>query len=110
AQYGLTATLLTITVTGAENKPVGTILIGQRPSADNKKEYAAMAEGGPTVFLIRDYLVTRLNKQPQDFVEHATPTPSGTAAPQVGSGAPAPAPEVNVMDEEGEDEGDDQPQ
>jgi hypothetical protein len=97
SSFGLDQPLLTLTVFGDESKPAGTILLGSRET-DGKKEYTAMLEGGPTVFLVRDYLVTRLDKQPKDFVEKP-PTPT------VGPGTPAPAAAVN--EDEHEDEGDD---
>ena len=100
AQFGLDQPLLTLTVAGEENKPAGTVLLSSHQK-DGKKEYTAMPEGGPTVFLVRDYLFTRLDKQPKDFVEKP-PTP--TAAP----GTPAPAGAANDDEHEGEDEGDDE--
>jgi hypothetical protein len=74
--FSLDQPLLALTVFGEDDKPVGSVLIGEVKGSE-KKEYAAMKEGGPTVFLIRDYLITRLNKQPQDFIERPTPTPGG---------------------------------
>ena len=95
--FGLDQPLLTLVVFGEDNKPAGTVLLGSRET-DGKKEYTAMLAGAPTVFLVRDYLVTRLDKQPKDFVEKP-PTPT------VGPGTPAPPAAVN--EEEHEDEGDD---
>jgi hypothetical protein len=80
AQFGLDQPLLKATVVGEGDKPVGTVLAGSRQTADGKKEYTAMIAGGPTVFLVRDYLFTRLDKHPQDFVEKPTPT-IGAATP-----------------------------
>jgi hypothetical protein len=95
-QFGLDQPLLTLTVFGADSKPVGTALLSARENA-GKKEYTAMLEGGQTVFLVRDYLFTRLDKQPTDFTEKPpAPTPgAGTPAPQAAAG------------DEHEDEGDD---
>jgi hypothetical protein len=50
-----------------------------------------MAQGGQTVFLIRDYLFTRLDKQAQDFVEK----PKATAVPGT--------PKVSAADEAGDE-------
>jgi Domain of unknown function (DUF4340) len=97
AQFGLDQPLLALTLFGEENKPVGTVLLGSREK-DGKKEYTAMLEGGPTVFLVRDYLFTRLDKQPKDFVEKP-PTPT------VGPGTPAP--QAAASDDESDVEGDD---
>lgn len=87
APLGLDQPVLTVTVFGEDHQPVGTALLGLRP-ADAKKDYTAMTAGAPTVFLVRDYLFTRLNKQPQDFVEKPTPTP-GAVAPTPPAGASA---------------------
>ncbi len=100
AQYGLDQPLLTVTVTGADGKAVGTILLGEHQNADGKKEYAAMTAGGPTVFLIRDYLVTRLNKQPQDFIEVPTPTPGAATPTAISSVGMGNEPEVNEPPED----------
>jgi hypothetical protein len=97
AQFGLDQPMLTLTVVGAENKPIGTVLLGAHEK-DGKKEYTAMAQGGATIFLVRDYLFTRLDKRPQDFV--AKPP-----APAVGPGTPAvQAGDNDDDDENGEDE------
>jgi len=79
--FGLAQPLLKISVIGDENKPLGSILLAQRPSEEGKKEYAAMTENGPTVFLVRDYLITRLNKTAQDFIEKPTPPPGTPPVP-----------------------------
>jgi hypothetical protein len=84
APFGLDQPLLTVSVLGEGNTAVGTALLGTHDK-DGKKEYTAMLQGGPTVFLVRDYLFTRLDKQPQDFIEKP---PAPTAAP---GSAPAPA-------------------
>jgi hypothetical protein len=87
AQFGLDQPLLTVTVSGNENKPVGTVLLASRQTETSKKDYTAMTQGGQTVFLIRDYLYTRLDKRPQDFVEHPKPTVApGTPNAQVSAG------------------------
>ena len=95
AQFGLDQPLLAVTVFGEDNKSVGTALLGAREN-EGKKEYAAMLEGGPTIFLVRDYLFTRLDKPPTDFIEKPP-------APTAGPGTPAPQAAAN---DEHEDEGD----
>jgi hypothetical protein len=81
AQFGLDQPLLTLTVFGDDKRKVGAVLLAPRPGGEGKKEFTGMAEGGPTVFLVRDYVIPRLNKQAQDFVQHPTPT--------IGAGTPA---------------------
>ena len=71
AQFGLDQPLLALTVYGEAGKAIGTVLLAPRPGGEAKKEYTAMLEGGPTVFLVRDYLFTRLNKKADDFVDPA---------------------------------------
>ena len=83
AAFGLVPPELTATLLGAEGKPLGAVLLGTR-DASGTKEYTAMRNGGSTVFLIREYLFTRLNKQPSDFLAQATPPPGGAAAPPEG--------------------------
>lgn len=111
ASLGLDQPLLTLSVFGEENKPLATLLLGSRPGDSPKKYYTAMTEGGQTVFLVRDYLVTRLDKQPQDFIEKPTPLPaSGTPSPQLNPGADEP--EDEPMGDEpmgGADPGDEPP-
>jgi len=94
AQFGLDHPSLTLTVIGAEDKPVGTVLLASRQTDASKKDYTAMTQGGQTVLLIRDYQYTRLDKQPQDFIEK----PKATAAPGT------PNAQVSGTDEEAGDE------
>lgn len=97
AQFGLDQPLLTVTVLGEENKPAGTVLLSSHES-DGKKEYTSMLEGGPTVFRVRDYLFTRLDKQPTDFIEKPPPPTAAPGTPAAGAAA---------TDDEHEDDGDD---
>jgi hypothetical protein len=85
--FGLDAPDLRLTIVDREQKPMGTILL-----AKHDGKYYAMREGGPTVFEVRDYMYTRLDKQQRDFV--GVEAPPSTVAP-----APGPAGEM------GEDEG-----
>jgi hypothetical protein len=78
--YGLQQPLLHITVVGREGQPLGEIRVGQVTNEQGTKDYYAQGSSAPTVFKLRDYVVTRLQKQPQDFVEKPTPTP-GAATP-----------------------------
>ncbi len=113
APFGLDHPLLSLTIVGEGGKPVGTVLLAEHQTADAKKEYTAAAEGGPTVFRVRDYLVTRLNKQPQEFIETPTATPGATTPAAVSGAAPAAEePEGNAPDEEmdGGDAGGDEPE
>ena len=100
---GLEPPSLTVTLTGEGSQEIGTVLIGKRPSGEGQSEYTAMAGGGSTVFVARDYLVKRLEKKADAFVEKPTPVP-GT--PRVG-GPPAEALEdEGMLGEEPVDPGD----
>jgi len=59
------------------------------------------------VFLVRDYLYTRLDKQPQDFIEKPAATP-GTPTAQF-SGAEEPEEEPAEEELEGADQGEEPP-
>jgi hypothetical protein len=101
AQFGLDQPLLALTVYAEENKTLGTVRLGLRPGTEAKKEYTAMTEGGATAFLIRDYLFTRLDKQPQDFLEKPTPTAGANAPPaQIGAEPLEDEPEGEPPDED----------
>jgi len=86
ADFGLTNPLLTITLSGAKDAKLGTILVGRRQSSDNKTEYTAMTAGGGTVFLLREYQFTRLDKPAAAFLQQ--PTPSKTPSPALQTSAP----------------------
>ena len=100
AQFGLDQPLLTVTVFGDQNKPVGTVLMASRQSDSAKKDLTAMTQGGDTVFLVRDYLYSRLDKQPQDFIEK--PKPTGAPAPELGADEPEPEPLEDEPQDAGE--------
>jgi hypothetical protein len=75
--YGLDKPLLTIRLFSAEDQPLGDIRVGVATTEQGSKEHYAIGSKADTVFKIRDYLVTRLNKSAQDFIEKPTPTPGG---------------------------------
>lgn len=75
--YGLDKPLLTIRLFGSQNQELGDLRIGVATTEQGSKEYYAMGSKAATVFKVRDYLVTRLNKSAQDFIEKPTPTPGG---------------------------------
>jgi hypothetical protein len=81
AAFGLAAPQLTATLVGADGTALGAVLLGTR-EANGTTEYTAMRRGGSTVFLVREYLFTRLNKQPSDFLAQPTPAPGSAPAPE----------------------------
>jgi len=66
--YGLDAPVVSAVVSDGEGKKLATILTGQKGEGESRKTFA-MAEGGQTVFGLRDYVFDRLNKKPADFWE-----------------------------------------
>ncbi len=62
-RFGLGAPDIRITIVDRDQQPIGTVLLTKHDGA-----YYAMREGGQTVFEVRDYMYTRLDKQQRDFV------------------------------------------
>lgn len=77
ADFGFDPPLLRFELFAEKDQRIGEIRIGSVTNEQGSKEYFAQGSAGPTVFKIRDYVVTRLQKQPQDFIEKPTPTPGG---------------------------------
>ncbi|MCX8071671.1 MAG: DUF4340 domain-containing protein [Candidatus Binatia bacterium] len=92
APYGLDKPMLTFDLFGAEQQALGSIRVGVVTTDQGSKEYYAVGSKGATVFKVRDYLVTRLNKSAQDLLEKPTPTPGGIT--------PTPDNEVQTEDNE----------
>jgi len=78
AAFGLEPASARIKVIGPDGAEVGTALLGQR-EVDGKKEYTAARADGNTVFLVRDYQYTRLDRPASDFGERAA---AAAGAPQ----------------------------
>ncbi len=66
--YGLQEPLVTIAVYDDQGTKLAVFLAGQKAEGEGKKSFA-LAEGGKTVFALRDYVFDRLNKKPADFWE-----------------------------------------
>jgi hypothetical protein len=94
--YSLQDPVATITAYDDSGAKLAAVLIGQKTEGENRKSFA-FAEGGKTVFALRDYVFDRLNKKPADFWE--TPAEKKEHAPP-----PASAPESSA--EPGETEED----
>ena len=77
--YGLDAPVVSATISDGEGKKLATILTGQKGEGESRKTFA-MAEGGQTVFGLRDYVFDRLNKKPADFWEKPAEKKEGTPA------------------------------
>jgi hypothetical protein len=77
--FGLDAPDVRVTLTDRDGKPLGVVLL-----AKHGGKYYAMREGGPTVFEVRDYMYTRLDKQQRDFVGPETPAETAPPPPAAG--------------------------
>jgi len=93
APYGLDAPDLRITLTDKDGQAIGAILGAKRDT-----KYYVMKAGGQTVYEARDYMYTRLDKRPGDFVEAAEKAGSATTVPANPASPPA------DDESEGEDE------
>jgi Domain of unknown function (DUF4340) len=82
ARFGLEAPDLRIALTDKDGQAMGSVL-----GAKHGDKFYVMQGGGPTVFEARDYMYTRLDKQPKDFFEGAKAT--AATVPQVTAPAPA---------------------
>jgi hypothetical protein len=78
--YGLDKPRLRIALTGKDGKPLGTVLLGQLPT-EQLVDSTAMLEDGSTVYKVRSYVFTRLNREPSALIEAApSETPAATPA------------------------------
>jgi hypothetical protein len=68
AAYGLAPPTLTITVLGRDDADLGTVRLGTYIREAPRTDYAAIREGGDTVFHIRQYVFDRLDKSRGDLV------------------------------------------
>lgn len=98
AAYGLGTPLLEITLSDQESKPLGTVRLGSYAKEPSTREYTAMRNGAPTIYLVRDYLFSRLDKHAADFLPQPTPS-------QAAGAAVPPAEDLEGFGDLGEDEG-----
>lgn len=84
-EYGLATPQLTITLRGADAAPLGSVRFGSHTPSPPATEYTAQRDGLATVFHVREFQFTQLNKQRADFL------PPPPAAPAPAAGAPAAA-------------------
>jgi hypothetical protein len=94
--YGLQNPQVTISVSDDSGAKLASVLISQKAEGENQKSFA-LAEGGKTIFALRDYVFDRLNKKPADFWEK--PDEKKENAP-----TPAPAPESSTEKGEAEED------
>ena len=66
--YGLQEPVSAIAVYDDSGAKLAAVSLAQRAEGESQKSFA-LAEGGKTVFALRDYVFDRLNKKPADFWE-----------------------------------------
>jgi hypothetical protein len=78
ADFGLEEPDASFTLHGNDGKRIGAILIGRHGAADETgaEPTFAMAEGGPIVLRVRDYVFSHVDKKKEDLVETAEATPA----------------------------------
>lgn len=76
ATYGLAAPALTISVTGTDDKPIGTVRLGTATPNPPATQYTAQREGDPAVMQIGDYQFHQLDLKADDLTR-----PPAAAAP-----------------------------
>ncbi len=82
--YGLDTPALTLIASDEDGERLSTVLLGQTMVDGTEKRFA-MQEGGKTVFTLRDYVFSQLNKKPADFWEQPEEE-EATAAESADSG------------------------
>jgi Domain of unknown function (DUF4340) len=94
--FGLKQPAVTFALYDEKGAKLAAVMAGQKAEGETKKSFA-MAEGGSTVFSLRDYIFDRLNKTPADFWEKP--------AEKKAEGAPPPSSSTTESEAEGEEEG-----
>ncbi len=100
--YNLSPPTISFTVYDEKNAQLAAVRAGQKSEGDAKKTFA-MADGGKTVFSLRDYMFDRLNKTPADFWEKPTEKTAATTTPSPAEHKP---PEEPSEEDLGNEEGD----
>ena len=95
APYGLDAPDLRITLTDKDGQAIGTIV-----GAKHDAKYYVMKAGGRTVYEARDYMYSRLDKKPGDFVEAEQKPGAATTTIPANPAPPPPADEGEGEDED----------
>ena len=101
AAFGLDAPALRVTLTDKDGQAIGTVL-----GAKHDAKHYVMRSGAETVFETRDYMYTRLDKQPKDFIEGekpaaaTAPVPAPPADTHADHGAPADDADAEDLDED----------
>lgn len=95
APYGLATPSVALNVYDEKGVKIAAVLAGQKKEKDAQKTFA-MAEGGKTVFAVRDYVFDRFYKTPADFWEKPADKPADKKAE---TESPAPTPPSGPKEE-----------
>jgi hypothetical protein len=78
--WGLAEPELTVSL-GSKDGPLASVKFGShRAEEGTAVDHTALREGEPTVFKLREYVFTRINKRARDFLPKPTVTPTGAGA------------------------------
>lgn len=75
--FGLDAPDLRISLTDKDGQAIGTVLAVKRDA-----KYYALREGAQTAYEVRDYMFTRLDKKPTDFINDGSAPPAAAPVPE----------------------------
>jgi Domain of unknown function (DUF4340) len=78
AQYGLEPASLKIALLDKDGKLLSAARFGKYEPKPPAAEYTAMREGSSTVYHVREYQFTRIDKSESDFLPKPTPAPTMT--------------------------------
>lgn len=84
AALGLDAPDFTIALIDTDAHPMGTIRLSKKDA-----KYYALRDGTQTAFELRDYMFTRLDKQPKDFINDGSKPAAAPAVPSTDDDPPA---------------------
>ena len=86
--YGLDTPTVTLIASDEDGDRLLTVLLGQTTVDGTEKRFATQ-EGGKTVFALRDYVFSQLNKKPADFWEQLEEEETTAAESAESDGEPA---------------------
>jgi hypothetical protein len=110
-EYGLGTPDMTVVVSSADGKTIGTLIgaRGPEPVGDPNAKAFVTAVGSGIVYVVKPFVYDRIDKKLADFREppRVQPSPGTAASPAaaLGMGAGAASDSVDLGDDEDEDEG-----
>lgn len=97
-EYGLGTPDMTIALSDADGKPLGTLIgaRGPEPAGDPNAKAFVSAVGSGIVYVVKPFVYDRIDKKRADFRDAPKPSPGANVAPSPAAAA-APAPVVGGM-------------